>query len=556
MPSDAADRRLVLVAGSTRSGTSLAAGTLHHLGLHVPQPVLKANTSNPAGFFESSWPVDFHKRLMDRSVVGSVDARPEVFELMMSAIRPQDRAELVDWLRGEFEGADQVVVKDPRASWVTELWRDAVETLDGRLGILLMVRHPAEVVASRSTYYAVDLAADRAWRYRVRNLAAWINLTTGVELRTRGLPRVIARYEDLLADWRRVAARVGEEFGLTLALGTNDGGAHPVDDFVNPSLRRHQPSWSGTELPGPLIEIAESVWSAISELAGDDPSRGTLQTLDTLRAAFATEMRIATALAYDATAAEVVAARRQLELEAAASSSGARSSSVSKPRKLVRRHVPVWMRRLAPRLRQSDVERLARADAVRAAEQPILADLRAAGVTATSLLELVNAPERDPAALPVLLENLEHGGYPDQLMERLGRGLAVPPALEYWDRLKAVYLTAKEGGQEVGAAIALAGCATKAQLDDLIDFLSIAERGDSRIYFLRPIKRLGGQRGRDLLESLHDDPTLGKEASSLLFTGAAAAEAMTSPVEATTPEPGEIAVQVPSGGRTPRGNSS
>jgi len=382
-----------------------------------------------------------------------------------------------------------------------------------------MVRHPAEVVASRATYYAPDFDPDRAWRHRVRNLAAWVNLTTGVERHTRDLPRVVVRYEDLLADWRRVAVRVGEVFELRVALEADDEGAHPVDGFVDSSLRRHAPSRSG-DLPDSLLEIAEGVWSAMSDLAGEGPADGTRDRLDTLRAAFAREMRVAAAVAYDVTAAEVVAARRQLELEAAASAVGARSRSVGGARRLVRRHFPLWIRRRTPRLRHVDAERLAQAEELRAAEQPIVADLRAVGVNVMSVSELVNASEPYPTALPVLLEHLERGRYPDQLMERLGRAVAVEPAVAFWDRLRALYLAARSPGEEVGTAVALAACATKEQLDDLIGFLSIAERGESRIRFLRPIKRLGGQRGRDLLESLRTDPTFGKAASALLFTRA------------------------------------
>lgn len=38
----------------------------------------------------------------------------------------------------------------------------------------------------------------------------------------------------------------------------------------------------------------------------------------------------------------------------------------------------------------------------------------------------------------------------------------------------------------------------------------------SRIYFIRPILNVGGQRGREVVESLRSDPTFGKEARALL----------------------------------------
>ena len=60
--STTSDSRLVIVVGSGRSGTSTVAGTLKYLGLRVPPPEIAPNETNPRGFFEPRWVVDFHKR--------------------------------------------------------------------------------------------------------------------------------------------------------------------------------------------------------------------------------------------------------------------------------------------------------------------------------------------------------------------------------------------------------------------------------------------------------------------------------------------------------------
>lgn len=46
--------------------------------------------------------------------------------------------------------------------------------------------------------------------------------------------------------------------------------------------------------------------------------------------------------------------------------------------------------------------------------------------------------------------------------------------------------------------------------------LDETSRGDTRIHFLRAIKRVGGTRGLEVLESLQDDPLFGGEARGLL----------------------------------------
>lgn len=64
--------------------------------------------------------------------------------------------------------------------------------------------------------------------------------------------------------------------------------------------------------------------------------------------------------------------------------------------------------------------------------------------------------------------------------------------------------------------MALAACATKKQLDGLIDFLAVEERGESRLFFLRSIVRVGGDKGVEVLESVSDDPVLGQAATARL----------------------------------------
>jgi hypothetical protein len=164
----------------------------------------------------------------------------------------------------------------------------------------------------------------------------------------------------------------------------------------------------------------------------------------------------------------------------------------------------------------AEADRQERARVLRDAEQPIVADLRAAGLQVDSVWDLVNTSEPYPAALPVLIEHLERGGYPERVMESLGRALAVKPSVRLWERLKARWLDARDPGEEDGAAVALAACATKAQLDELIEFLSVANRGQSRIYFIRPILQVGGDRGREVVEGLRKDPVLGDESTAQL----------------------------------------
>ena len=125
--------------------------------------------------------------------------------------------------------------------------------------------------------------------------------------------------------------------------------------------------------------------------------------------------------------------------------------------------------------------------------------------------------ESDSAAIPVLLDHLQRGGYPDPVMDILGQSLvSIKGASVPWDTLRSLYMSADGHGEMNGLAAALAKSATPDRLDALIALIGEESRGSSRIHFLRAIKRVGGSSGREVLESLRSDPLFGKEASALL----------------------------------------
>ena len=75
--------------------------------------------------------------------------------------------------------------------------------------------------------------------------------------------------------------------------------------------------------------------------------------------------------------------------------------------------------------RQRDEKVEAQAAELRLAERPIVEDLVAVELDVSSVWDPVNSSKPYPRALPVLVEHLERGGYPDRVMESLGRALAV-----------------------------------------------------------------------------------------------------------------------------------
>ncbi|MFC6287946.1 sulfotransferase family protein [Nocardioides sp. GCM10027113] len=272
-PASGTGQRLVLVAGAGRSGTSTVAGILRRLGLHVPQPEVVSDSTNPRGFGEPQWVVDFHDDLLEHARVQVSDARPVAWEKAgVFADRPGARGKLGRWLEGELSGADQLLVKDPRLAWFLPLWTAAARHHGAAPSYLTMLRPPAEVVGSKRTYYN-DRLQD------AHGVAAWLNMMVGTERATRDGERTFVRYHDLLDAWEPVVTRAMADLGarhepVDVTLRAD------VDAFVDPGLRRIQLTWDDLDLPDRLGTLARDAWSALDALADDPRDAAAVATLD------------------------------------------------------------------------------------------------------------------------------------------------------------------------------------------------------------------------------------------------------------------------------------
>jgi hypothetical protein len=278
---DAMPRRLVLVVGIGRSGTSLFAGILNRLGFHVPQPEVRADDTNPRGFNEPRWVVDFHTRLLRKRRVTVFDSRPAAWTLTAGAA--EDEAAFEDlraWLSVQFVGVDNVVVKDPRIGWFLPLWLRVADDLGIQTSFATMLRQPPEVVTSARKWYGT-------WQNDASRAAAWLNHTLHTEQATRGSRRAFVRFDDLLEDWSKEVARAGGPLEIPWLAGATRSGHPEVEAFVEPGLRRSTVGWDGVPVPAALRDLVDQVWEQASVLTrpGGD-GEAAWASLDDCRAAY------------------------------------------------------------------------------------------------------------------------------------------------------------------------------------------------------------------------------------------------------------------------------
>ena len=309
------DNRLVLVAGHGRSGTSLFTSIMKALGGRVPQPEVEPDESNPRGFGEPRWVVDFHVSLLKRANVHPADSRPDAWEKTEQVgQRPKVQEQLVTWLRNEVESGEHVIVKDPRSLWFLPLWESSAQQLSTPVNYVTMLRRPQEVLKSRAAAYGQT-------RPQTSIAASWVNSMVQTEMATRHATRSFARFDDLLADWENVVAKVCEDLDLDILKRASAQQLEDVRNLVDPKLRRSSGDWDGLDVHPEIAKLADETWELLDSLVTTDASRtGQVQAeLDRMRERYDELYAFAAAVADSS----VSAARRAASRKAQASNAPA-----------------------------------------------------------------------------------------------------------------------------------------------------------------------------------------------------------------------------------------
>lgn len=339
-------RKVLFVAGAGRSGTSTMAGLMRIMGLHVPQPEVVPDETNPKGFGEPRWAVDHHDRLLKEALVQVSDSRPEAwFETGRVSTREQERIKTAEWLEEHFQVSPELVVKDPRLAWFLGLWRVAAVRTGATPVFATMLRQPSEVVGSKQTYYANRLGSAHL-------AASWLNMMLHTERGTRvGLDseaeggsaggRVFVRYEDLLTDWVKTTMYVAEKLDLQHVLHADSEQIREGHRFVDPNLRRMNQTLEDLNLPKQLHELTAQTWEELNKLAdpgGDTPEVHAV--LDQLREAYVDLYEESAAISRSSVVAAEQRLKRQLREQR-----GAAPSGVDRIPHSVRAAVPAPLRR-------------------------------------------------------------------------------------------------------------------------------------------------------------------------------------------------------------------
>lgn len=267
-------RRAIVVLGMHRSGTSALTGLCRTLGATVgpAKKLIEPSRFNERGFFEVWDFVRLHNRLLREFGLHWSDPAP-LPDFWESDLRiAAFREELASMVERYLADAPLWVVKDPRLCRLLPLWWPVFEAFDCDPVFTLVLRNPLESALSLEAFQHIG---------RDRALALWLRHVLEAERHTRGHPRLLVRYEDVLADSVGVAHRLSSRLGVDWPVDVKT--AKPeLERLLDPSLRH------ACIPPAHLLDAADvhpwvrRAFAALCDAAQADDLDGVRETFDAI----------------------------------------------------------------------------------------------------------------------------------------------------------------------------------------------------------------------------------------------------------------------------------
>jgi hypothetical protein len=217
----------VFVVGMHRSGTSALAGALEALGFEAgpAEDLMPADIGNPQGYFELKSVASLDDEIL-MHYGGSWDCPPilpEGWEQDLAAIAFTERAG--NLLKDVYESR-HFVMKDPRASLLLPLWRNATDDSDCAV---VIVREPLEVAASLTRRNGLPT---------LTGLALWASYNRTLLAGVQGLRVHVCNYAELIEHPTETLQNVVESLRAWGEI-ESDVDVNQAATTIQPDLRRN-----------------------------------------------------------------------------------------------------------------------------------------------------------------------------------------------------------------------------------------------------------------------------------------------------------------------------
>jgi len=246
-------KKVVLVIGMHRSGTSAITRSLRALGVELGDDHLPAASDNEKGFFEDRRLVEINARLMN-SVGLSWDSiapfnESDLLEDKLDDLRNEARAFLAEKMRA----SSVIGLKDPRLSRLLPFWIPLIEEYNTELNVVFPIRDPLAVASSLAKRNGFSIE---------KSLLLWLVYNLDALKFSEKSSCTLVQYQDLLKFPKSVISSL--EAALGQSADPNEVAIY-IKDFLDPRLD-HSPNEISIEAPlQSILDLASTLFTEMSE---------------------------------------------------------------------------------------------------------------------------------------------------------------------------------------------------------------------------------------------------------------------------------------------------
>ena len=254
-------KRLIVVLGMHRSGTSALTKSLEVMGVGLGSDIMPVKQDNPKGFWEDMGCVKINQALLGylNSHVDGFDFKwdnfkrdAQVSDLLLRA------TQLMSSRLSENNGVWGF--KDPRTCRLLFFWNEVFSALDCEVDFVIAVRNPASVAASLT---------DRNGLAMEKSYFLWLQYVLLSLAYTKGKRRVVVDYDNLLENPYKQLTRMSEALGFAKPERRNPMVKEYVSSFLEKGLRHTRFSEAELALDSRASGLVLRTYRLLHRLAND-----------------------------------------------------------------------------------------------------------------------------------------------------------------------------------------------------------------------------------------------------------------------------------------------
>ena len=232
----------ILVMGMHRSGTSALTGLLEIMGVSLGEDLIDASDDNKKGFFENKNFLDFNK-----SFLNDYHTPLEVMNFSVDIVSGKNESVsiLKEKLKKIFKGKQTFAIKDPRITYIFELYQTALSELNIDVVCIVPIRYPLEVAQSlkKRNNFSIN-----------RALLMWAEHILLTEKVTRQYSRVFLDFDAYLNNPKKEILLLSEIPGIKF---TKDfyKQEDEIKEFLDSNLKHNIKKTSDGRLPNIVKKI-------------------------------------------------------------------------------------------------------------------------------------------------------------------------------------------------------------------------------------------------------------------------------------------------------------